>query len=556
MRAVIYTRFSSTQQREASTEDQARNCCRRIESEGWQLVTHFKDEAISGSIVDRPGYQAMHKAAVAREFEVLIVDDLSRLSRDQVESERSIRRLEFGGVRILGVSDGYDSQSKSRKVQRGVRGLMNEIYLDDLRDKTHRGLAGQAIKKFWAGGKPYGYRLVQLKDETRLDNYGNATVIGTQLEVDPDQATIVREIFTLYASDYSQRAIAATLNERGIPSPGSSWRGRIVRRASGWLGSTINALVPNELYRGRLHWNKSEWRKNPDTGRRTTRARPQSEWISHDMPELRIIDEELWERVIARRHRASIRGANVQAALQRAGHTGRGGPKYAFSGLLRCGICNSAMVVIGGTGAQRAYGCSGHKDGGAAVCTNGTTVRQQIAELRLLEPIRNNLLSPEKLEELRRRVVQKVAAAPKTIDHAPRIGQLRDQIGNLADAMASGALKASPALAQRLTAAEAELGQLMAQAAKPTARIIDFPGRLTARFKKAVDKLDGYLARDPHRARAALREICGEIPVFPHESGKYLVAKLGLSEMFLRAAIGSEKFVVAGAGFEPATFGL
>jgi Putative transposase/Recombinase len=53
-----------------------------------------------------------------------------------------------------------------------------------------------------------------------------------------------------YANDYSQRAIAALLNERGVPSPGSSSRGRTVRRASGWLGSTINALIPNELYRG------------------------------------------------------------------------------------------------------------------------------------------------------------------------------------------------------------------------------------------------------------------------------------------------------------------
>jgi site-specific DNA recombinase len=262
--------------------------------------------------------------AAAREFDALIVDDLSRLSRDQVESERSIRRLEYGGVRIIGVSNGYDSHSKSRKVQRGVRGLMNEIYLDDLKDKTHRGLAGQAIKKFWAGGKPYGYRLVQLKDEARLDGYGNATVIGTRLEVDQDQKSVVREIFTLYANDYSQRAIAAQLKERGIASPGSSWRGRTVRRTAGWLGSTINAFVANELYRGRLHWNKSEWRKNPDTGRRTTRARPQSKWISHDMPALRIIDEALWERVIAPPStRVNPRGQCPGSALARRSYRPR-----------------------------------------------------------------------------------------------------------------------------------------------------------------------------------------------------------------------------------------
>jgi DNA invertase Pin-like site-specific DNA recombinase len=549
MKAVIYTRFSSTQQREASIEDQARNCRRRIDAEGFTLTAHFKDEAISGSIADRPGYVAMHKSAVAREFDVLVVDDLSRLSRDQVESERSIRRLEFGGVRIIGVSDGYDSQSKSRKVQRGVRGLMNEIYLDDLKDKTHRGLAGQALKKFWAGGKPYGYRLVQLKDTTRLDSYGNPEVIGTQLTVDEDQAAIVREIFTMYANDFSQRAIAAVLNERGVPSPGSSWRGRTVRRTTGWLGSTINALLPNELYRGRLHWNKSEWRKNPDTGRRTTRARPQSEWISHEMPELRVIDEALWARAIARRERAMARGANVRAALQARGHTGRGGPKYAFSGLLRCGLCGSSMVIVGGSDVWRAYGCAGHKDGGATVCVNSITVRRDILEARLLAPIKAELLSPAKLEDIQRRVAIKIAGKPNAKDNAPRMKQLRDQIGNLADAIAVGALKASPALAERLTTFEAELAHLNAQTAKSRCRVIDFPTKLAQRFNKLVDGLEQNLAREPHRARAALREICGEIPVFPHESGSYLVARLGLSDTLLRAAVGSEMFVVAGAGF-------
>jgi hypothetical protein len=115
----------------------------------------------------------------------------------------------------------------------------------------------------------------------------------------------------------------------------------------------------------------------------------------------------------------------------------------------------------------------------------------------------------------------------------------------VADAVASGALKAS-SLATRLTAAEAELDQLTAQAVKPTAKIVDFPARLTARFNTLIEKLEECLGREPNRARAALREICGEISVFPHESGEYLVAKLGLNEMFLRAAVGSEKFVVAG----------
>jgi DNA invertase Pin-like site-specific DNA recombinase len=100
----------------------------------------------------------MLSAADRDEFDVLSVDDLSRLARDQVESERVIRRLEFQGIRIVATADGYDSQTKTatRKIQRTVKRLVNEMRLDELREQVHRGLTGQAIKGYWCGGRVYG----------------------------------------------------------------------------------------------------------------------------------------------------------------------------------------------------------------------------------------------------------------------------------------------------------------------------------------------------------------------------------------------------------------
>lgn len=69
---------------------------------------------MSGADNSRPQYQAMLAAAGRGEIDILLLDDLSRLSRDQVESEQVIRRLEFHGVRIIAVSDGYDSRTKRR----------------------------------------------------------------------------------------------------------------------------------------------------------------------------------------------------------------------------------------------------------------------------------------------------------------------------------------------------------------------------------------------------------------------------------------------------------
>jgi hypothetical protein len=107
-----------------------------------------------------------------------------------------------------------------------------------------------------------------------------------------DQAKIVREIFEQYADGVSCRTIAAKLNARGVPSPGSTWK-RTERRTAGWMGSGVRGMLQNERYRGRVIWNSSEWRKGPDSGRRKRVERPKAEWIVHQDESLRIVDDAL-----------------------------------------------------------------------------------------------------------------------------------------------------------------------------------------------------------------------------------------------------------------------
>lgn len=115
LRAVAYARYSSEQQRAASIDDQLRNCRRRAEAEGWLIVREYADRAITGADSSRPQYREMLSAADRDEFNILIVDDPSRLARDQVESERVIRRLEFQGIRLVATADGYHSQTRRRR---------------------------------------------------------------------------------------------------------------------------------------------------------------------------------------------------------------------------------------------------------------------------------------------------------------------------------------------------------------------------------------------------------------------------------------------------------
>lgn len=93
MKAAIYARYSSDLQRQASIGDQFRNCLSVIEREGWELVGKYSDEAMSGANADRSGYQALLEAAKRKDFDVIVVDEVSRLWRDQEEQWRAVKTL-------------------------------------------------------------------------------------------------------------------------------------------------------------------------------------------------------------------------------------------------------------------------------------------------------------------------------------------------------------------------------------------------------------------------------------------------------------------------------
>ena len=157
MLAATYCRYSSDRQRETSIADQLRVCQAYVDQRGWRLVATHSDEEVSGStpVGARRGGAALLADAMADRFGVLVLEGLDRLSRDLVEQETIVRRLEHRGIRIVGVCDGYDSEATGKKLHRGMRGLINEVYLDDLRAKTHRGQAGQVSRGYSAGGGGY-----------------------------------------------------------------------------------------------------------------------------------------------------------------------------------------------------------------------------------------------------------------------------------------------------------------------------------------------------------------------------------------------------------------
>jgi site-specific DNA recombinase len=207
-RCAVYARYSSDLQSPISIADQLRLCEAFAERQGWSVVARFEDAALSGFGVEhRPGYRALIAAALQSPppFELILVEDVSRLTRDLSEVLRLYHRLRLKGVDLVGISDGVSTVSPSGKVTLAVKGLVNELYLDDLRAKTHRGLEGRVTR----GMTPLRLRTVCIPEEV---NAGKRDA-PARFEIDDGEAEIVRRPFRDYATGRSMKAIAHRLNE-------------------------------------------------------------------------------------------------------------------------------------------------------------------------------------------------------------------------------------------------------------------------------------------------------------------------------------------------------
>jgi len=281
--------------------------------------------------------------------------------------------VEFAGVSIVTLSEGPISH-----LHIGLKGTMNALYLKDLADKTRRGLRGRVEAGKSGGSKSYGYDVVK-----KLAPDGSP-VRGERV-INAAEAAIIRRIFTEYAAGMSPRTIARRLNSERVPSPNSK----------GWGPSTIHGQRPrgtgilnNELYIGRIVWNRMRFIKDPETGKRVPRLNPESEWTVTDVPALRIIDQALWDKAKARQDALTCRS---QSSSRRGKFWARQRPRYLLSGLLVCGTCGGSFVKYN---AER-FSCAAARMKGT--CDNRLTIRRDVLEKTVLDGLQHRLMDPELL---------------------------------------------------------------------------------------------------------------------------------------------------------------
>lgn len=512
-RAVIYARYSGDRQRETSIDDQVRNCTRHAEHEGLRVLSVFEDKAISGSTRARPGYLRMREAAANGAFDVLLVDDLSRLSRDDYEMKGLLRTFTWDGLRVIGVTDGYDSNRKGHKIHAGFKGLMNEMFLDDLRERTHRGMTGQALKGYNCGGRTFGYRNVPIEDDTRKNLYGRPSVLAVRYEVDEAQAAVVQDIYAWYAEGRSYRWIASELNRNRVRSS----------RGKAWVVSAVKVILDNEMYAGRVIWNRTKWIKHPETGKRVPRPRPREEWIIHDSPELQIVDEKVIAKVRTRQHERRKPHHCKPRNRSRNPFSPSSAQRYLFSGLLSCAECGANFVIV----ANGRYGCPTHKKGVVDGCSNTMSVPRRIVEERLLQSIKAQLLAPDNFEKFKQAAVEAIESRNATSRLQQVRGELKEaerELSNLIAAIKKGVV--TPTTARAMTETEERVSELNEEIEQIGAwRVSGILPRALERYQEAVRQLEARLGDHVEPAREILKSIIGE-RVRIHRQEDHLIAEI------------------------------
>jgi site-specific DNA recombinase len=409
-KAVIYARFSTDLQNERSIEDQITLCRDYTSREGMNVVEVYEDRARSGgSVMGRDGLLRLLDQAREQSFDVVVVEALDRLSRDMEDLAGIHKRLSFLGIEIRAVHEGVVNT-----VLVGLRGLVGQLYREDNAHKVRRGLAGRVGPGLNAGGRAYGYIPV-------VGDKGKRVIVEAE-------AKIVRRIFDEYVAGRTPREIAHDLNNEGVSAP----RGR------SWNASTINGnmqrgtgIIQNELYAGRLVWNKVRMVKDPDTGKRLSRPNPKNDWQTADVPDLRIVAQELFDAAQSRKQARGHTHPNQQRR-----------PRHMLSGLLRCGACGAGMSTNGKDNSGRIrIRCSAATENG--FCQDAKTFYLKTVESAVLAGLENEMRQPQVIAEYvrtyheeRKRLSAKANAKRAHLEL--RLGELNREIDRLVDAIAKG----------------------------------------------------------------------------------------------------------------------
>lgn len=422
-RAVIYARYSSEKQTDQSIEGQLAACYEYAEREGYAVVCEYTDRARSAKTDSRPEFLRMVEDSGKKYFDVILVYQLDRFSRNRYDSATYKARLKKNGVRVVSVRENIADDPSGVLMEAVLEG-MAEYYSAELSQKVRRGMDINASKCLSVGGViPFGFKV----DENR------------RFLIDSEKAHYVQQIFEMYAAGRTVKEITDYLNEKQI------------RTAKGgkFNKNSLQVMLVNKKYIGTYIYKGAE----------TPGAIP------------RIVSDELFYKV-----------GEIMAKNKTAPARARAKEEYLLTTKLFCGHCRSMMIGISGTsGTGRKHFYYSCKQAMAKQC-NKKNVRKEYIEDRVIRLARAHL-TDEKISEIAN-TIETICKEERQDADYKRFEKLRrdtqKQKANLVEALKHG--KAAATLLEELSKLEDTLEDIERQLVLEKARHMDLTSEYVTHF--------------------------------------------------------------------------
>jgi hypothetical protein len=425
------------------------------------------------------------------------------------------------------------------KIMLSLASFADELEREKARQRTYDAMLRKAREGHVTGGVVFGYDNVQVLAPSGKKSHVARIINDTQ-------AAIVREIFDRYASGWGYASIAKALNAVHAPSPRAT-----ENKPAGWSPSSVRCILLRDLYRGVVTWNRSQ--KRDKWGRQRQKARPETEWMVREAPELRIISDALWAAAQDRmtRTRAILSTTQGPRAIVRRNI----GSRYLLSGFARCAECGWSMTVITrrhGKTRKPFLGCLSHYKRGPHICPNGRLVPMEKADHAVLGSLESDALDPRIISTIIDMVFAQLT--PESADRNAAALQrdlrvLDGKIANLTKAVESGA--AIDSLIAQLRDRQQERERLIATiaAARAVDQIYMDRGAIEARVQAQVANWRALLTESIEDGRTLLREVLsGPLVLTPNAEGYHFRAGVATGELIAGVIAAGAQEVASPAG--------
>lgn len=436
----LYARLSRDDRNDGesvSIQNQRELLTRYIREHGWNLVSEYVDDGVSGTSFDRPGFNRLMEDAQAGKINLVIVKDLSRFGRAQAETTIYIESIfpELG-CRFIALDDDYDTAHKTdtSKTSMLIKSFLNDFYARDTskKIKTVKRSTFQTGKYIGAYA-PFGY----IKDPADKHHF----------VIDESAATVVRKIFRLRCEGHGFRKIAQILNEAGdIPpreyyyqnlgKPNPHYQNKL------WNEATIRTVLRNEAYIGHTVQNK---RGTVSYKNHKQIDKPKKEWIRVKNTHEPIIDMDTWElcQQIDKMRTHLRRTSESEVSL--------------FGGVLYCMDCGFAMRhqterhkrKNGNIVTYESYLCGNYSRSGRVACSTHSIYIKPLTEVVLADirtkakmvQLNEAAMVRQLISKLQRRDEQEIAAVDTSITAIrKRLVQLEKLIQSTYEDKVSGSI--------------------------------------------------------------------------------------------------------------------